>query len=192
MILDDRDLRHRLPPPVLDWRTREGLRDAAVLLPLVQRPHGDVLVFTQRRADLSSHAGQISFPGGGREGGEDALACALRETEEEIGLPAAGMDVLGRLPDRISIAGHLVAAFVARVRTAPDYRPLESEVAEVFELRVGAMTDASLWSFRPAKSRSVGFTRIPALDLDGRCVWGLTGVILRDFLRASATFDPGD
>lgn len=192
MQLDDRQLRLVLDPATPDWRTEAGLRDAAVLVPIVRRADGDTIVFTQRRADLAAHAGQISFPGGGREGDEDPAACAIRETHEEIGLSAESLDLLGRLPDRISIAGFRVAAFVARVREEPVYRPLETEVAEVFELPFASMLAAERWSIRPSKSDRARFPRIPYLDLEGRTVWGLTGIILRDFVRRASAFDPGE
>lgn len=182
MHLDDAALRARLAPPVLGWATEAGLRDAAVLVPLVRRADGDVLVFTLRRADLASHAGQISFPGGAREPGEDPVACALREADEEIGLAAASADVLGRLPDRVSIAGFLVAPVVARVAAPPAWRPLASEVAEVFELPVGPMFDETLWSWRPSSHPLARFAKVPSLALGGRDVWGLTGIVVRDLL----------
>lgn len=191
MHLDDADLVRRLGPPVRDWRPEPGLRDAAVLLPILRRGDRDVLVFTLRRPDLAAHAGQISFPGGGREGGEDAVACALRETDEEIGVGASQVDVIGRLPDRVSIAGFHVATIVGRVRGEPAYRPLASEVAEVFELPVAPMLDRSRWSHRPSTHPLARFAKIPYLDLEGRTVWGLTGIILRDFVRGALDFDPG-
>lgn len=192
MLLDDRDLRLRLDPADLVWRTEAGLRDAAVLLPLVRREGRDVLVFTLRRDDLPAHAGQISFPGGAREGDEDPVACALRETEEEIGLDPARCEVLGRLPDRVSIAGFLVAPVVARVVEAPLYRPDASEVAEVFELPFGAMLDPARWSHRTTTHPRARFPRVPQMLLEGRNVWGLTGIILRDFVRRASAFDPGE
>jgi 8-oxo-dGTP pyrophosphatase MutT (NUDIX family) len=192
MLLDDEDLRRRLGPADRAWRPEAGLRDAAVLLPLVRRGGADGLVFTLRRPDLAAHAGQISFPGGAREEGEDPVSCALRETEEEVGIAAGDVEVLGRLPDRISIAGYVVAAIVARVRREPSYRPLASEVAEVFELPVAPMLDAARWSFRPSTHPAARLARIPYLDLEGRTVWGLTGIILRDFVRRALDFDPGE
>ena len=192
MQLDDGAVRRALGPLALDWRTEPSLRDAAVLVPIVRRAAADFVVFTQRRADLSAHAGQVSFPGGGREAAEDPVTCALRETEEEIGLPVQGLTVLGRLPDRISIAGFRVAAFAARVVERPVYRPLESEVAEIFELPLAGMLTPDRWSHRPSKSDRARFPRVPYLELDGRTVWGLTGIILRDFVRLTTPFDPGE
>lgn len=192
MRFDDHDLRRRLDAPAPGWRSEEGLRDAAVLVPLVRRGDRDVLVFTLRRPDLAAHPGQIAFPGGAREGDEDPLDCALRESEEEIGLPRAACEVVGRLPDRVSIAGFLVAPFVARVAAPPEWRPDASEVAEVFELPVGPMLDPARWSLRPTRHAAARFARIPYLDLDDRTVWGLTGIILRDFLRRAASLPIDD
>lgn len=183
MHLDDAALRARLDPRDRGWESDPGLRDAAVLVPLVRRGDRDVLVFTLRRADLAAHAGQISFPGGGREPGEDPIACALREAEEEIGLAPPAVDVLGRLPDRVSIAGFLVAPVVGRIAAPAAWRPLPSEVAEVFELPVAPMFDETRWSWRPSKHPLAKFPKVPALALDGRDVWGLTGIVLRDLLE---------
>jgi 8-oxo-dGTP pyrophosphatase MutT (NUDIX family) len=187
---EDEPLRARFGPVERAWRTEPGLRDAAVLVPLVRRPHGDVLVFTLRRPDLTSHPGQVSFPGGAREEGEDPVACALREAQEEIGLVPEDARVLGRLPDRVSIAGFLVAPIVARVEASSAWVPLEREVAEVFELPVAPMLDAARWSFRPSTHPLARFARIPYVEIDGRTVWGLTGIVLRDFVRSAAGFDP--
>lgn len=191
MRLSDDDLTRRLGGMDRAWRSEEGLRDAAVLVPLVRRAAGDVLVFTLRRPDLSSHPGQISFPGGMREEGEDPIACALREAHEEIGLEPERVRVLGRLPDRVSIAGFLVAPIVARVEPPPGWTRLEREVAEVFELPLGPMLDAARWSFRPSTHPLARFPLVPYLDLEGRTVWGLTGILVRDFVRSAADFDPG-
>src|SRR3546814_6989997 len=75
-----------------------SLRSAGVLVPLIDRPGGLTVLLTQRTAHLQKHTGQISFPGGGHEPQDsDLVATALRETEEEIGLPPARVSVLGRL-----------------------------------------------------------------------------------------------
>src|SRR5712671_2370469 len=95
----------RLAPVTGQWRLEPGLRDSAVLLPIVRRGDGDRLVFNRRRDDLPAHAGQVCFPGGARSGAESVVACALREAEEEMGVPADAVRLLGRLPDRVSIAG---------------------------------------------------------------------------------------
>jgi len=76
--IPDETVRGRLELPLGDWRTVDGLRDSAVLAILVERGGDDFLVFNRRRDDLPYHAGQICFPGGAREGGEDAATCAVR------------------------------------------------------------------------------------------------------------------
>ncbi|NJN14204.1 MAG: CoA pyrophosphatase [Planctomycetes bacterium] len=98
MKIDDDLVRFRLELPLGDWNSQGSLRDSAVLALLVEREGVDRLVFNRRRDDLPFHAGQICFPGGAREGEEDAVACALRETEEEMGVGGAHIEVLGRLP----------------------------------------------------------------------------------------------
>jgi len=78
----------------------KGLRPAAVLLPLYMREGEETLLFTRRTEELRHHRGEISFPGGGRQTDDfDLLATALRETEEEMGIRAADVTVLGRLDD---------------------------------------------------------------------------------------------
>src|SRR5262249_40879890 len=97
MRIADSDLRHVLAPPTGERPSVTGLRDAAVLAPMFVEDGADRLLFTRRRDDLAHHAGEVSFPGGAREGDEDALACALRECAEEIGLRAERVTILGRL-----------------------------------------------------------------------------------------------
>jgi 8-oxo-dGTP pyrophosphatase MutT (NUDIX family) len=177
-------LRARLGPPPRDWRSRAGLRDAAVLAPIFRRGGADWLLLTERRDDLPDHPGQVAFPGGAREGDEDPIACALRESEEEIGLRAAEVEVLGRLPDRVSIAGFLVAAFVGRVPEPRDLRPDPREVARVLEVRLDHLRDESRWRYEDRTTPRGTFLRVPRFTWEGPDVWGLTGIFVRDLLEA--------
>ena len=190
--LDDDFTASRLAPASGDWRSEPGLRDSAVLLPIVRREDGDRLVFNRRKDDLPAHGGQVCFPGGARGGGESVVACALRETEEEMGVPADAVRLLGRLPDRVSIAGFRVAVIVGRVDPTITWRPLEAEVAEVFETPYARTLDPARWSYRDTKHGNARFKRIPYFDSGRHVVWGLTGIVLRDFVRAVAEFDPPD
>jgi 8-oxo-dGTP pyrophosphatase MutT (NUDIX family) len=197
--IDDSLAARALPADPLAWRSEEGLKDAAVLVPIVRREAGDRLVFNLRRDDLPWHAGQVCFPGGARHGTESALECALREASEEMGVAASSVRVLGRLPDRVSIAGFRVVPIVGRVDPAMPFRPCAAEVAEVFEVPYALLFESARWSFRDATSL-VGaqgvvrarFRRVPYFDAGPRVVWGLTGIILRDFVRAVGGFDPGN
>jgi 8-oxo-dGTP pyrophosphatase MutT (NUDIX family) len=177
-------LRARLAPPDPSWRPREGLRDASVLAAILARPDGDRLLLTERRADLPDHPGQGAFPGGARHGAEDALACALRESEEEVGLPASAVEVLGRLPDRVSIAGFLVAAFVGRAAPPAAFRPDPREVTRVFEVPLALLRDESRWRYEDRTTPLGTFRRVPFFDGEGPLLWGLTGMFVRDLLGA--------
>ena len=93
------------------------LRHASVLVPLVERGDGMTVIFTQRTAHLAAHAGQISFPGGGMEPSDnDAVATALRETQEEIGLEPERVEVAGRLDTYVTRTGFEITPVVGFIR----------------------------------------------------------------------------
>ncbi|HEX5135525.1 MAG TPA: CoA pyrophosphatase [Planctomycetota bacterium] len=191
MRIPDETVRGRLELPLGDWRTVDGLRDSAVLAILVERGGEDFLVFNRRRDDLPWHAGQICFPGGAREGGEDATACAVRETCEEMGLGPSDLALLGRMPDRVSIAGFLVSPFVARLQGTPDFRAAADEVAEVFEVPVKLLRDGTRWGYTETTHKRARFRKVPCFDFDeSHRIWGLTGIILRDFVTQVMGFAP--
>ncbi|MFI5402233.1 MAG: NUDIX hydrolase [Planctomycetota bacterium] len=191
MRIPDEVVQGRLELPLGDWRTLEGLRDSAVLAILVEREGADRLIFNRRRDDLPYHPGQICFPGGAREGPEDAAACAVRETCEEMGLSVTDLEVLGRMPDRVSIAGFLVTPFVARLKGTPSDRAAAEEVAEVFEGPVAMLLDPARWGFTETTHKRARFRRVPRFDFDeAHRIWGLTGIILRDFTTQVLGFAP--
>ncbi len=190
MRVDDATVRGVLELPLGDWRSEEGLRDSAVLVILVERDGGDHVVFNRRRDDLPHHPGEVSFPGGTREGDEDAVACAVRETYEEMGLEATDLDVLGRLPERVSIAGFRVVPFVARLVAPRPYAPAADEVAEIFEIPCADFLRAECWGYRNTTHPLARFRRVPFFTHGDRTVWGLTGIILRDFVTQVMGFVP--
>lgn len=137
--------RRTLPSRIIDVRgDQDGnpgldvpavLRDAAVLVPLVDRPDGFTVLLTQRTAHLASHAGQISFPGGGVEPADEGPQdTALRETEEEVGLPRHRIEILGHLDTYITRTGFRVVPVVGFVRPPFILNPDPYEVEEVFEV----------------------------------------------------------
>ena len=191
MKIADDLVRARLELPLGDWNSQEGLKDSAVLAILVEIDREDHLVFNRRRDDLPWHAGQICFPGGAREGGEDAVRCAVRETCEEMGLIAEDLEILGRMPDRVSIAGFRVTPFVARLKEPRPYALHEAEVDEAFEIPLRALLERERWSFTTTKHRLARYHKVPSfLWNGGRDVWGLTGIILRDFVTMVLGFAP--
>ncbi|MGB7543564.1 MAG: CoA pyrophosphatase [Burkholderiales bacterium] len=124
------------------WRTAEEIRSAAVLVPLVRRGDGFTVLLTRRTAHLNDHAGQISFPGGRTEPGDaSAAATALRETEEEIGLAGARVEVLGHLHEYLTVTGYRVTPVVGLVTPPLDLRPDDFEVAEIFEVPLEFLLD---------------------------------------------------
>ena len=163
---------------------REGRTTlAAVLVPLVNRPDGLTLLFTQRSADLPDHAGQISFPGGRVEPDDASLAqAALREAMEEIGLPADRVAVLGELAPYETVTGYRVTPIVGWVEPPFALTPDPIEVADVFEVPLAFLLDPQNQQrhFRMLGERRRDFWAIPYGE---RYIWGATAAMLMIFDR---------
>jgi 8-oxo-dGTP pyrophosphatase MutT (NUDIX family) len=158
---------------------REGEpRSAAVLVPIVNRSDGLAVLFTERSADLPDHAGQISFPGGRVEPGDlDVDAAALRETEEEIGLPRDRVTVLGRLADYETVTGYRVTPVVGWVEPPFPVIPDPVEVADVFEVPLAFLLEPIN---QPRHFRMLGEIRRDyfAIPFRERYIWGATAAML--------------
>lgn len=162
------------------------LREAAVLIPLVMHASGPTVLLTQRTSHLHDHAGQISFPGGGIEPQDhDAVAAALRETEEEVGLGAEFVEVLGNLPRYATATGYAVTPVVALVRPGFTLALDTFEVEEVFEPPLAFLMDPAHherrlidWEGRPRTFYAMPWTA-------GRryFIWGATAAMLRNFYQ---------
>ena len=116
-------------------------RPAAVLVPIIARDDGVTVLLTQRSAHLPDHGGQISFPGGRLEEGDaDAVDAALREAEEEVGLPQGKVTVLGAMEQRATISNYRVTPIVA---LAEPFAPIaqQEEVSEIFEVPLSFVLD---------------------------------------------------
>lgn len=151
---------------------------AAVLVPLINRPHGLQLLLTERSADLPDHPGQISFPGGRLDPGDiDHAAAALRETTEEIGLPPAKVNVLGQLASYETVTGYRVLPIVGWIDPPFDLTPDPVEVAEVFEVPLEFILDTANHQrhFRMLGSIRRDYWAIPWLH---RYIWGATAAML--------------
>lgn len=156
---------------------------AAVLVPLVTRETGLTVLLTQRAGHLKNHAGQISFPGGRVEpGDEGAVGAALRETEEEIGLHRRHVMVVGYLPDHLIITGFRVTPVVAFV--APDFSLAldRTEVDEAFEVPLSFLLDERnhVRRVRQFEGHEVELTDMP---WGSRNIWGATAGMLLTFYR---------
>ncbi|BCR03360.1 coenzyme A pyrophosphatase [Desulfuromonas versatilis] len=160
-----------------------GLRPAAVLLPIYRRQGRDTVLLTRRSDRLNHHRGEISFPGGARNADDvDLRATALRETEEEMGIRAGDVSVLGRLDDFVSVAGYHVTPFVGTFRYPYPFVVNREEIAEVLEVDLEQLRDPAVfrkenWSHRGRQFPVCFYT------VDGNEIWGLTAAILRQFLK---------
>jgi 8-oxo-dGTP pyrophosphatase MutT (NUDIX family) len=158
-------------------------RPASVLVPLVVRDDGVRVLLTERTAHLADHAGQISFPGGRvEEGDADAVATALRESEEEIGLPAAVVDVLGRLPEYRTITGYRVTPVVGLIERPFMARLDPFEVSEVFEVPLAFLMDPSHHERRIFEFGDIArtFYAMPYQAQRRYFIWGATAAMLRN------------
>ena len=159
-----------------------GRTKAAVLIALYEDAMGALhVVFTRRGHDLSSHAGQISFPGGRRDEGEELLATALREAEEEIGLPREAVHVLGALPPTPTVVTSFgVYPFVGLIEPGQAWTLSPREVDEVLEVRLSDLSASK--ERRRIVHRGVPFrTDVYALN-ETTVIWGATARIVGDLL----------
>jgi len=155
-----------------------SLRAAAVLVPLVARPQGLSVLLTQRTAHLHDHAGQISFPGGRIEADDaDAIQAALRETEEEIGLARAHVEIVGRLDTYRTRTAYEVVPVVGLVTPPFDLLPDTFEVADIFEVPLAFVLDPAnrVRRSRLVEGRERFFWAIP---YGARNIWGATAGML--------------
>ena len=158
-----------------------GSTDAAVLLPLYGWAEDPGLVFTKRRTDLRRHAGEISFPGGRQdEPDEDLRATALRESEEEIGLDRAGVELVGALPPiGTFVTSYKVHPFVGLIEPELDLQPNPAEVAEVLRFSLAQLHEG--YAMKRLVRRGVPI-RTPTFTVGRHLIWGATARILGDFL----------
>jgi 8-oxo-dGTP pyrophosphatase MutT (NUDIX family) len=155
---------------------------AAVLVPIVDRGE-PFLLFAQRSDRVGQHAGQISFPGGRIDAGDrDDLHAALREAEEEIGLPPSLVEPLGVLDDIETFATQFVITpWVGVVRTPIVWRPDGHEIERVIEVPVAALLARG--GFRVERWARDGVTRdVYFYDYQGTTIWGATARILKQYL----------
>jgi len=162
-----------------------GGKDAAVLVPLYADAAGELhAVFTRRRHDLRRHAGEISFPGGRRDDGEALLDTALREAEEEIGLPRSAVTVVGALePTPTLVTNYAIYPFVGLIEPGFAWVLQQAEVAAVLELKLADLRAGA--GERRLVRRGIPF-RTATYETGGHLVWGATARIVQDLLARTA------
>ncbi|MGX9416301.1 CoA pyrophosphatase [Vibrio sp. WJH972] len=161
----------------------QNLRNAAVLIGLVERDTGYHIILTQRAKHLRHHPGQISFPGGKVEGYDLSLSdTALRETYEEVGIENELIDVVGQLPPITTVTGFSVTPIVGIIDSNYELNIDHNEVAEVFEVPASYL-------FSPHNIKSLSILRknrnhsIYAIPYQNYLIWGATAQIIDSLQR---------
>jgi 8-oxo-dGTP pyrophosphatase MutT (NUDIX family) len=170
-----------LDPAEAEDLQAHGRTEAAVLVPMHGWPDNPGLVFTERRSDLRRHAGEISFPGGRRDGDEKLIDTALREAEEEIGLSPGEVEIAGALPPiGTFVTNYKVHPFVGLIEPGMRFEPNPAEVESVL---VASLDDlAAGYEKRRLARRGVPIKTDTFLVSD-KLIWGATARILGDLFR---------
>ena len=160
-----------------------NLREAAVLVPILQRPEGLSVLLTRRADTLRNHRGQVSFPGGRRDPEDLTLAaCALRESQEEVGLPPENVEIIGYLDDYPTTTRYRVTPVVGLVRPPENFVFDAVEVAEIFEVPLAVLLDRSSYE---SKLLSKDGLNVPFFEINhgGHRIWGATAGMLQNLSR---------
>ena len=159
-------------------------RHAAVLVAITDRPEPG-LILTQRREHLRTHPGQVAFPGGRIDEGEDAVAAALREAQEELGLNPALVRLLGEADPYATVTGYWVTPVIGVIPPDLEMVPNHAEVADWFEAPLDFVLDPANQRQMTAEFR--GRTRhYYQIDWQGRQIWGATAAMLVNLSRRIA------
>jgi 8-oxo-dGTP pyrophosphatase MutT (NUDIX family) len=162
----------------------DDCRQAAALILLYEDLEGRAsIVLTVRSSELERHSGQVSLPGGAIDGGETVERCALREAEEEIGVSASSVRILGRLtPLHIPVSRFVLHPVAGVGPRSPAFRPDLREVASVIEVPIDELADERRRE-RETVARPGATLEIPFFNVAGQKVWGATAMVLAEYLR---------
>lgn len=169
----------RLYQPALTGNSESSALGAAAVLMLLTRESSPELIFTLRHQDLSTHGGEVAFPGGKRDlADRDLQSTALRETQEEIGLHPGVAEILGRLDRRTSRFGLEVAPFVASIEADVALTPDRKEVSEIFRVPLAHFMDLEQNLYTKPKRYEQGMFHVPHFACNGYTIIGLTAVFV--------------
>jgi 8-oxo-dGTP pyrophosphatase MutT (NUDIX family) len=178
------DVRHALSRRQKGAVEAEGFTPAAVLIPLYEKAGEHYLVVTKRTETVNYHRGQISFPGGVHQVGDESLMdTALRESWEEIGLNPRDVEILGELDSMCTFTtNYVVSPFVAAIPYPYEFRANPGEVEEIIEVPLAALLDRSNFreELQPLQGRLIPQYFYQYGD---RVIWGATARILKQFLQ---------
>ncbi len=173
--------RHVIAADIIAKREAAGkVTKAAVLIPLVLKEEGLSVLLTQRTNHLRDHAGQISFPGGSMDPEDQSPNdTALRESQEEIGLDPKRVEIIGHMPQYLTVSGYSVTPVVGLVQAQAEYVLDEFEVADVFEVPLSFLLDPANHQVRLWQSEQGG-RRFYSMPYENRFIWGATAGMLRN------------
>jgi 8-oxo-dGTP pyrophosphatase MutT (NUDIX family) len=162
-------LRHRKTKKI----TGEDLKASAVLIPLFYNQGQYHVLFTERSDEVNFHKGQVCFPGGSREPSDSSLLqTALREIEEEIGLKAKDVEILGEFDDNVTLtSNYVISPFVAFIPHPYPFKVDSREIKEIFSVPLSFLMDEA--NFKPDSY---------TYEYEGHVIWGATARILRQFI----------
>lgn len=172
---------HRWNPdhPRLNEMRGIKLRSAAVLIPVVDRPGEASVILTKRNEALRNHSGQVAFPGGRVDPSDpDAEHAALREADEEIGLHANQVEIIGRMPDYVSGSGYRIAPVIGIVRPELKLTPNPDEVETIFEVPLGFLMDPANHARNSREWNGIEWAFFD-MPYGGQRIWGVTAGIIR-------------
>lgn len=170
---------------------RNALQRAAILVPLIDDEGPPRLLLTRRTETLSTHKGQVAFPGGRTEPADrDIVETALREAEEEVGLPRDRVEVLGRLDDMLTVTGDMIVTpIIGRVRQLPPLKISPYEVARAFTIPLDDLRAPTRWTTRSWATRS-GEVPVYYFEHDGELLWGLSAYVALQLLDSTEAGPP--
>lgn len=178
---DLHQLKHRLGSLKTDPPASSELQLAAVLVPFVSRTDGWRLVLTRRTEGLRRHGGEIAFPGGRVDPGEEPRETALRETQEELGIPSEKVEILGPLPlVTTNVSRYVICPWVAIVPPAI-FTPSPEEIAEVIEVPLERFSSPTVRRHQRFV-RAGGIALSPAYDIGPNTIWGATARVIGHLL----------
>ena len=173
-----------IPDLLSDAHFAQGGRatPAAVLIAITDVPHDPQVILTQRPRAMRDHPGQVAFPGGKIDAGEDAVAAALREAEEELALPRAAVRVIGTSDLYHTGTGFLVTPVVGVVPSGLALTPNPAEVDAWFEAPLAVLLDPASWTTNEVFWRGAT-RRYLEMEWQGFRIWGVTAAIIANLSR---------
>ncbi|MBR9978709.1 MAG: CoA pyrophosphatase [Bacteroidetes bacterium] len=181
-------IRKRIAGVTPHRRRKEGYRRAAVLIPLLPAERDWDVLLTRRDHALPHHRGQIAFPGGSIDEGEDCLHAALREAEEEIGLQPSRVDILGCHDDIWTPSGFMISPVVGLINDPGTLTPNPVEVARIFTVPLSFFADEENVVRQTLRHQGVD-REVFFYSWEGETIWGATALMLRNLLGLLGMID---